>query len=60
MRQFLLSNSINFVVLAKRAAKQLERRVFGQIKSLNFKLAQELLQHLESMTIVSQEKPKWQ
>jgi len=44
----------------KKSGKTVEKAGFYQIKSPDFKLAHELLNYLESLTIVSQEKTKWQ
>jgi len=60
MRQFHSSGATNLAATAKKSGKTVEKAGFYQIKSPDFKLAHELLYYLESLTIVSQEKTKWQ
>jgi hypothetical protein len=60
MRQFLSSNSTNLAATAKKSGKTVGKAGLSQIKSIDFNLAQELLNYLESLTTVSQEKTKWQ
>jgi hypothetical protein len=56
MRQFHSSGATNLAAMAKKSGKTAVKAGFYQIKSPDFKLAQELLNYLESLTIVSQEK----
>jgi hypothetical protein len=60
MRQLLSSNSTNLAATAKKSGKTVEKAGLYQIKGIDFNLARELLNYLESLTIVSQEKTKWQ
>ena len=60
MRQFHSFDATNLAAAAKKSGKKIGKAGLYQIKSFDFKVAHELLNYLESMTKVSQEKTKWQ